>query len=519
MLQPAVSDVGRALLQADPAGLVPQMILDQVSAALSVPNTMPIHISHRPECSACRAVMSQKIEAKCQVLTTQGLTPAVHICLRCPSRKCKAKDTMIWANFQADARGKHVWIGGSARPDIAMLNPHFGVTWAWHSQFTKRLLHHHGTFLGESLVHGLDDLGLDHGNQRVADAWCKLQLLGHWEHIADSEELFPLNLPFHEILAAHKDKYDALVRRQLNSPGAGSQCLVRDGNQKLSRRTCSELFADIERIPGTGLYFVQSCCKTPKRKTGFCASHQRADTKGSGLVKVHKKDCVGTKPEALIRTVPSIGAVEWPLKDWMRAQVHKQSKDKVREGEDPDVALAADFVSCRTIKMKKRVSRRSGGWLVGCNENGVILGAMEFFGGESLTQRAAFVAKMIGEYPSLKTVVHDDACHLRKFLTTWFKADSPHVCYPAVAFVIDKFHSKAHNDSWCQKHCSPKTKENQRRLEAVNSSACEILFSWLSGYKNAFRHMNRMTGHFFIHELLLLRNAWSSRQRENHLFC
>ena len=55
-----------------------------------------------------------------------------------------------------------------------MLSPHFGVTWQWHDQFTRRILYHHASFLGESLVHEFSAAGVSHGHEKVAEAWLEI---------------------------------------------------------------------------------------------------------------------------------------------------------------------------------------------------------------------------------------------------------------------------------------------------------------------------------------------------------
>ena len=143
--------------------------------------------------------------------------------------------------------------------------------------------------------------------------------------------------------------------------------------------------------------------------------------------------------------------------------------------------------------MRKRVNRRSGGWLVACDGRGMVLAASEFYVGECFT------------------VVHDDACHLRKFMDKWMDSQ-PRLTYPQTKFVLDKFHAPSHRDPWCKQHCSPKVPENARLLAGVNSSSCEFLFSWFSKFRSSFRTMNRQTAHFFVHEILLMRNAWRKGQ-------
>ena len=117
---------------------------------------------------------------------------------------------------------------------------------------------------------------------------------------------------------------------------------------------------------------------------------------------------------------PNSVDLSWPLVDWVRDQVHIQSKARhCSSTEDLDICEAQDYVSCHTVKMRKRVNRRSGGWLVACDGRGMVLAASEFYAGESLTQRAAFVASVVDQFPTVTTVVHDDACHLRKFIEPW----------------------------------------------------------------------------------------------------
>ena len=84
--------------------------------------------------------------------------------------------------------------------------------------------------------------------------------------------------------------------------------------------------------------------------------------------------------------------------------------------------------------MKARKSKRSGGFLVACDGAGTILGVEEFFGGESLTQRAAFLASLKRDFPGIRTIVHDDACHLRKFLDRWLPT-SPELRFPNLDFL------------------------------------------------------------------------------------
>ncbi|CAE7221332.1 unnamed protein product [Symbiodinium sp. CCMP2592] len=77
---------------------------------------------------------------------------------------------------------------------------------------------------------------------------------------------------------------------------------------------------------------------------------------------------------------------------------------KQRGMQDVETDEAGDYVTCRTSKMSRRLNKRSAGWLVACTGSDMVASIMEIYGGESLTQRAAFVAKIREAYPTVRTV-------------------------------------------------------------------------------------------------------------------
>ena len=177
--------------------------------------------------------------------------------------------------------------------------------------------------------------------------------------------------------------------------------------------------------------------------------------------------------QKLLRATPANAVyLSRPLLDWVRDQVHVQSKQAHSKNTgDLDISQAADFVSFQTVKMRKRMNRRSGGWLVACDGRGMIIGAREFYAGESLTQRAALVAHIIDQFDSVSTIIHDDSCHLQRFMDKWM-CDHPRLTYPSTRYVLDGFHSKSHKDSWCRQNCFPNTLENKDLVSNVNTSNC-----------------------------------------------
>ena len=133
----------------------------------------------------------------------------------------------------------------------------------------------------------------------------------------------------------------------------------------------------------------------------------------------------------------------------------------------------------------------------------------EFYGSESLSQRYFFIAELKQKFPGLNVIVHDDACHLRKFATAR-SGDSElafNLAFPQVAYVTDGFHSTGHIDEWCKANCDPKLPHNAELVKDVNTSICEQTFRETNRFKYMVQHMHRFTATVFVNEIMDLRNA------------
>ena len=151
---------------------------------------------------------------------------------------------------------------------------------------------------------------------------------------------------------------------------------------------------------------------------------------------------------------------------------------------------------------------RCTGWLFACTPNGYIVHLKEFIGAESLAQRYFFLSEIQHIAKELKLVIHDDACHLRRYADKR-KTSSPAaaaLAFPAISYVIDRFYFKGHVDPWCKQECNPDSEGNAKLMQGVNTSRCEELFSKIGRRKFAVREMNRHTAMVFLNEIAALRN-------------
>jgi hypothetical protein len=118
--------------------------------------------------------------------------------------------------------------------------------------------------------------------------------------------------------------------------------------------------------------------------------------------------------------------------------------------------------------------KRSGGFLVACTPEGFVTDAFEFMGAESCSQRYLFVARLKELFPDLNVLMHDDACHLRRFADGRAHR-SPFaklLAYPQMHYILDRFHARSHVDQWCKDNVHPKIPLNDELVKNRNSSRC-----------------------------------------------
>ena len=141
---------------------------------------------------------------------------------------------------------------------------------------------------------------------------------------------------------------------------------------------------------------------------------------------------------------------------------------------------------------------RSLGWMVFCFHTGWLCGAFGRIRRGGKLGPEIFLSDLLEAAPEIDIVIHDDACHLRKYAASR-ACKSPlarRLAYPQVKCVIDRFHSKGHVDHWCKQHCMHTSPENEKALQGVNTSVWEQQFSKLGRYKFMVSKMGAAIGAF-----------------------
>ena len=141
--------------------------------------------------------------------------------------------------------------------------------------------------------------------------------------------------------------------------------------------------------------------------------------------------------------------------------------------------------------------------LYACTPDGYILHLKEYIGAESISQRYFFLAELVADVPSINVVIHDDACHLRKFCGSYAQTSdfAKKLAFPQLKFVVDRLHSRGHVDPWCLQNCVASAPCNQDLIRGINTSICEQSFSRLGRHKFVVRSMDRLTSAMFLYEM------------------
>ena len=509
-------------------------------------------------CPECRKQLSCFPQRSVQawVLGTGGFERRRHFPKRCRRMNCPVRGKTLWANFiTTRSAGCDFYYKHFALPEVFMLTPKFGVTKAWYQQFSRRLLLHYASFWGEAHVHaGMLQQGTRvmhpvNLKRMVAKAWFVMRMLERAWSRGQTEITF--NLKETEAIMVSSFRYYYSGMRQRRAQKA-QECdldvatVVLDGHQKLTRRVCW-----VRRVCGLphsklGGLTLMGCPCTPARGQQLCAKHMQLakqsarpiDGAGARLARLSWPAALGKSMKDIVQPwvvtpegVERRAAYDSVLtREWL-ALLSREALAEAAAGQRPDVQpdIPDDMtlqelqdLACTTHKVghttqvsggtgnlgRRRRSKRSGGFLVALTPEGLIMDAFEFMGAESCSQRYLFMARLKDLYPAVRVCLHDDACHLRRFADSRASTSdfAKALAYPAIKYILDRFHARAHVDAWCLQHVHPEIDENAQLVEGRNSSACEQCFSWLRKYKHMFRTMGRWTGNFFVQEVCEMHN-------------
>ena len=152
---------------------------------------------------------------------------------------------------------------------------------------------------------------------------------------------------------------------------------------------------------------------------------------------------------------------------------------------------------------------RTGGVMVAVTGDAVVLDVQQFGGAEHLGCKSLFLARVKELYPQIVVCVHDDACHLRRFVQNqkFTTMIGQAVTYPNMTYVVDKYHHRFHKDEWCRHNTNPYLPEHISIMAGVNTSACELLNARMRHWKNTFKYLHQSLAEVLLLEMLTMWNT------------
>lgn len=439
-------DVAAAIRSADPAGLLTDRDVDAAVAAVQAQLNTWTFVWTGP-CPGCGHVppLVHPLSRKATVLDVDGLHQAKHTPRRCRRRDCPQAHQYLWHNFRIVGRKHLEWISSAKQlPSVIMMTQGFGVTRRWYEQFSKRLLVHMSSFWGEAKVHWRRGFSLSFHRLKLklTDAWFKIRLVQRcWQmgrqpprlSARKDDAIRRLVEPYNEFMLQ-------LRRRQVGSAEEPLTGLVIDGHVKAgARRRCGVASVAAVRCKPLSAWCLTVCPRTPGYKNQRCKWHQRclaAYNAGDKTIHtVSRLTSLAQSSDDLLRielecphgTVEAKALSELTAAQNTQLQGYLTAAHAAKTAAAPEGPVFSDEmtlqelldIQCQTHKQGPTTGKgnRAGGLLVACRSDGLIVHLQEYQGPEALSQRYAFLAHCKSVYNDLRVVVHDDACHLRRYAT------------------------------------------------------------------------------------------------------
>ena len=214
--------------------------------------------------------------------------------------------------------------------------------------------------------------------------------------------------------------------RQVNT-----KIVLFDGNMKLSGRICGRPHAELQHSSGLDMSLVHCCSAQTAYKKRRCSTHVVGDVPAeeheapqAEVVTRHRRSRrlwpgMGEPYDVFVQVRQAMALPGRWIPAWQAtsSQLDEYWKNMEQTGQAvPLQSSASDLGAsvCRTHKEGQRRARANG-WLLACTPDGFALHAKAYYGSESLPQRHFFLAELVTAYPEAKIIIHDDACHIRKF--------------------------------------------------------------------------------------------------------
>ncbi|CAK0796338.1 unnamed protein product, partial [Prorocentrum cordatum] len=429
--------VAGALQSADVAELLTSVDKQRLAAAVVAKSTVGELSPPGQACQACphgQLCYAQAVAA-C-VLDADGLREYTHVPVRCRAAGRAARGRCQWANFVPIKKVAHRYSRARKEwPDHFMPSPTFGINQTWLQQFPRRLAHQHTSFWREAEVHWWPGSGMSKKrmHMKLMKAWYLMRLLTHLAEIKGGQRerwcARHAGLLDKPALFEGRELYEWFPALLGGCWGAAQSTLVARAAAAAKEKAAGAPGEVEPKVPVPSLRLRKR--KAPAElhlatlgPSAAAAAPQESDPAA-------RADSAPARPRKRRRMAcPAPSCSEG---DATRAALARPAQTPA---DAPGAPLAEDAtlrelqeISCKTHKSYAKggkcgqlepfslAVRRTGWFLVACSPAGHIVDAQEFYGVESLAQRYCFLVELKQRLPGSSVVIHDDACHLRKYCT------------------------------------------------------------------------------------------------------
>ncbi|CAK8988953.1 unnamed protein product, partial [Durusdinium trenchii] len=465
------------------------------------------------------------------VVDLSGLVQKQRIPLRCRRSSCPDFGVLLWYNYTVRS-GCHHFAGELPELNCFMLSATFGFSVPWLQQFHVRMVRQHAFFTSEADVLGaqaaynsqLHLLPTARLRLLISQGWFAWRLLTRVHQsnldLASFDFLRPMEDMIGLFLPQLQREFGRTTLEEAQKATMRCDVVVLDGNAKKSSSCLRSLIGRRNFFQGIEVTILQhklindgQCLMVllketvePQREAWVSDSAVPASVLSNYLQQVCEAKLKPSKRPRREEEADGRGGSSSSLGPSMLASLTLQ---EIGRSSDP---TDLQCVTCCTHKEGSAAQRqlaKSAGMLCACLSEGLILHMQEIYGCELLSQRYLCLASVKALLPSLRVVVHDDACHLHKYGARRAQDSeaAAQIAPPEMKYVCDKFHMAGHTDAWCKETCDPALPANASLLQGIRTSVCEFTFTWLSKYKHQTKHMNKHGFQFFLLDM-----AWSHNE-------
>ncbi|KAJ7063036.1 hypothetical protein C8F01DRAFT_1081698 [Mycena amicta] len=181
-------------------------------------------------------------------------------------------------------------------------------------------------------------------------------------------------------------------------------------------------------------------------------------------------------------------------------------KRKTKTPHAPPSQPPAEAKSAGKLETTRKYTHNDQLFVLPC---GIITARTTFFTAEGPDSVQQYLRALFPEPWMLPThIFYDNARHLLKHIVT-----QQDTYFDNVNFVIDVFHSRSHDDDFCDKNCLPIlfpelcTSCNGKEVWIFNSSVCEQTNIWYGAFQAIVREMAEPRYNFFLDEMVSVYNV------------